>query len=76
MEKHYPHYHVEIKRQSDFPHLRPSFQPLYRGTFKVGDLITNINTKAAWRATQYDVDTIFPGKWENHLKFRKMIPIM
>lgn len=65
-----------MNNQYDYPNLTPSIDPIIKGAIIVDDLITNIVTKAVWAAEQYDVNTICANTFEEHKKFRKMIPLI
>lgn len=65
-----------ILYQKDYDLHLPSPIDLKDGELKEGDLITNMASKAVWPATQKDCDTIKPDTFENHKKFRKMVPII
>ncbi len=67
---------MNIKHQSDYPTHIPSPNDLHDGELREGDLITNMLSQAVWEASKFDVDTIKPDIFENHKKFRKMLPII
>lgn len=66
-----------LQHQNDYKDTHiPSTEPFHDGELEVGDLITNMRSLAVWRANSYDVKSIKPDTFNEHMKFRKMVPIV
>lgn len=66
----------KILHQCDYEMHMPSLKDLKDGELREGDLITNMATLAVWPANKFDCTSIKPDTFEQHKKFRKMIPVI